>query len=79
MLENVKEGDLAIFKNGEERKIIFADKRELEVYLIFNAPISSRMKDGKGSICWAYRYNSEWDGETRDRNDIIKVIHMEEG
>ena len=79
MLEKVKVGDLAIFKNGEEHKIKYVNKTSRNVSLGFNGQVSCYIRDIETSTHWAYRYNGEWDGDIDDRNDIVKVIHIEEG
>ena len=80
MLENVTEGDLAIFKNSEEHTILFVEKCDNYVCLLFDGLVPCRTT--KGSTVgknWAYEYNGEWYGDISNRNDIVKIIHMEEG
>lgn len=78
MLKKVKVHDIAIFKNGEEHKILFVEKNDNYVCLRFDGLVPCQTT--KGSTVgeyWAYKYNGEWDGNIEDRNDIVKVIHIE--
>ena len=79
MLEKVTEGDLAIFKNGEERKIDYVSRDYNSISLGFDNPVSCETTGFNLARWWSYRYNGEWNGEIQDRNDIVKVIHVEEG
>lgn len=79
MLEKVKVGDLAIFKNGEKRRIDCVCRNYNDVSICFDNPVSCETKNFNLSRWWAYKYNGEWLGDIDDRNDIVKVIHIEEG
>lgn len=79
MLENVKEGDLVIFKDSEERRIDCIGRGYETITFGFNKPVDCQTTGGITSSFWTYKYDGKWDGDIQDRNDIVKVIHIEEG
>ena len=73
MLENIRRGDIVVFKNGEEATIIdfkpdYCGSNTIRLY--FN----KKVRGGSANeSAWNYRLNGRWIG---NGNDIVKVIHQ---
>ena len=73
MLENIKKGDICIFKNGNEATVIgfnpgYCGSGTIKLY--FNKDVEG---SGAKSHKWNYRLSGKWIG---NGNDIVKVIHQ---
>ena len=72
MLENIKRGDICIFKNGNEAKVIdlepdYCGSNTIRLY--FNKEVRGGSTD---ESVWNYRLSGKWIG---NGNNIVKVIH----
>lgn len=80
MLEHVKEGDLIVFKNGQEAFVTKVNHSEDEGYnLCFSIKISCFLKDGNRSNSWNYDKSGRWCRDSNftlleKYNDIVKVV-----
>lgn len=73
MLENIQNGDICIFQNGEEATVIDLKPGhcgEGTVRLYFNNGVRG---DGVSDSAWNYYINGTWIG---DGNNIVKVVHQ---
>ena len=73
MLENIQKGDVCIFQNGEEAKVMdyikdYCGSRTVKLY--FNKDVEGF---GSKSPHWNYRFDGTWLG---NGNNIVKVIHQ---
>ena len=73
MLENIQKGDVCIFQNGEEAKVIdlepdYCGSNTIRLY--FNKEV--RGGSANESV-WNYRISGKWIG---NGNNIVKVIHQ---
>lgn len=72
MLENIQKGDICIFQNGDEAKVIDFKQGypgSNTIKLCFNKDVEGL---GAKSSSWNYRINGTWIG---NGNNIVKVIH----
>ena len=72
MLENIQRGDICIFQNGEEAKVIdfnpgYCGSDTIRLY--FNKEV---MGGNVNESVWNYRLSGKWIGNS---NNIVKVIH----
>ena len=71
MLENIQRGDVCIFQNGEEAKVMDYIKDNCgprTIMLYFNKDVEGF---GSKSPNWNYRLDGTWIG---NGNDIVKII-----
>lgn len=78
MLENIKVGDLVVFKDGNEaivKKVV--DDGLGNFSLMFNNKVSSGLHEGASLNGWIYDASGKWkrgDEDSEDYNDIVKVV-----
>ena len=74
---NIKPGDVAIFKNGEEAKVIKINKRNdiNRMIIYFDKKVVGFLEE-KASVrnYWVYLLDGKFDSILRQGNNIVKVI-----
>ena len=74
---DIKPGDVAIFKNGEEAKVIKINKRNdiNRMIIYFDKKVVGFLEE-KASVrnYWVYLLNGKFDSILRQGNNIVKVI-----
>ena len=74
---DIKPGDIAIFKNGEEAKVVKIDKRNVinRMVIYFDKKVVGFLEE-KTFIrnYWIYLLDGTFDSVLRQGNDIVKVI-----
>ena len=74
---NIKPGDVAIFKNGEEAKVVKIDKRnDINRMLIYFDKKVVGFLEEKASVrnYWVYLLDGKFDSILKQGNNIVKVI-----
>lgn len=80
MLENIKMGDLVIFKNGQEAFVTKVNHSDEGYYnLCFSEKICCFLEDGSRSSSWYYDKTGRWSRNSNftlleKYNDIAKVV-----
>ena len=72
MLENIQRGDICVFQNGDEAKVIdfhpdYSGSNTIRLFL--NKEVKGYYAD---ESVWNYYLSGKWIG---NGNDIVKVIH----
>ena len=74
---DIKPGDVAIFKNGEEAKVVKIDKRnDINRMLIYFDKKVVGFLEEKASVrnYWVYLLDGKFDSILKQGNNIVKVI-----
>lgn len=74
MLENLKKGDIVVFKNGEEAAVerIVDDGSDFRIY--FNKEVTGWIGEKTKNRYWDYEKDGTFATVESNGNDIVKVI-----
>ena len=74
---DIKPGDVAIFKNGEEAKVVKIDKRNdiNRIIIYFDKKVVGFLEE-KAFVrnYWIYLLNGKFDSILKQGNDIVKIV-----
>ena len=74
---NIKSGDVVIFKNGEEAKVIKINKRNdiNRMIIYFDKKVVGFLKENASvRNYWVYLLDGKFDSILKQGNNIVKVI-----
>ena len=74
MLENLKKGDIVVFKNGEEAAVERIDDRDSYFHIYFNKEVTGWIKERTKNRYWDYEKEGTFVTVESNGNDIVKVI-----
>lgn len=73
-IQDYKTGDIAVFRDGTEAKIISCGYRDNRRWLLFFNERVKGLLIGSYSNNWVYRNDGKFDTVHLDGNDIVKII-----
>lgn len=73
-IQDYRIGDIAVFKDGTEAKIVNYRYRDNGQWLLFFDKRVKGLLIGSYSSNWVYRNDGKFDTARLDGNDIIKII-----
>ena len=72
---DIKSGDVAIFKNGEEAAVVCITRSGQDYFRIcFSNAVSGWVGEEIKSLCWTYTEKGVFNTDFPNGNDIVKVI-----
>ena len=74
MLENLKKGDIVVFKNGEEAAVERIENRDSYFCIYFNKEVTGWIKGKLKNRYWDYEKEGTFVTVESNGNDIVKVI-----
>ena len=74
MLENLKKGDIVVFKNGEEAIVERIEERDSCFSIYFNKEVTGWIKERPTNRYWDYNKEGTFVTVESNGNDIVKVI-----
>ena len=74
MLEDIRRGDVCIFKNGEEAIVERIDDKDSYFRIYFNKEVAGWIKEKTKNRYWDYKKEGTFITVEQNGNDIVKVI-----
>ena len=74
MLENLKRGDIVVFKNGEEATVERIEDKDSCFRIYFNKEVTGWIKERTKYHYWDYKKEGTFVTVESNGNDIVKVI-----
>ena len=74
MLENLKKGDIVVFKNGEEATVERIEDKDNNFCIYFNKEVTGWIKERPKNRYWDYEKEGTFVTVESNGNDIVKVI-----
>lgn len=74
MLENLKRGDIVVFKNGEEAAVERIKDEDNCFRIYFNKEVTGWIEDRTKNRYWDYKKEGTFVTVESNGNDIVKVI-----
>ena len=73
-IQDYKIGDIAVFKNGSEAKIVDYNYIDVDTWLLFFDRRVKGLLIGSYSNNWVYYDDGKFETSRSDGNDIVKII-----